>query len=318
MKQTPLRMLAAGLLCVPCLAAAQTAVGSEIAAKSRLHFERGVQSYNDGSLNSALAEFKRAYELTRDYRLLYNVAQVQAERHDCVRAIETFADYLRQGGGAISKERRAEVDEETARLRQRVGEFWVSANVPGAEVWVGDHLAAKLPLRSPVLLNAGQAVIRIAHAGHKSLHREIEIAGGDRVRLEVHLEVESSGVSASVSEPSRDNTWLWGSLAATGALTAGSVIFGFLARDANRALDAWMNLYPSNSSGIQDARATLRMDAMICDVLAGGAVLGAGLSLYLALSPESPKSPRLGKATSLGTRARLVPSPTGVLLRGDF
>lgn len=321
MKGTRCNLLVTGLLlCMPRLLYAQSAISDEAAAESRLHFDRGVQSYKDGSLNSAMAEFSRAYELTHDYRLLYNVAQVESERHEFVHAIETFTEYLKLGGGAIPEERRTEVDTNIMRLRARVGELWVSANTPGGEVWIDNHLAGKLPLKAPILVNAGPCVVRVSSSGYKQVTRELRIAGGDRPRLELKLEAEKQTAAAAAGPKlERDDTWFWVSLTATAALATGSVVAGVLATKANNTLDERMNTFPSNGPNIDDARTSVRTDALVCDVLAGAAVVGAGLSFYFLLNPkyESAAAPKSGTATQ-SPSARLYPSPTGLTLRGSF
>ena len=59
-----------------------------------------IQYTSGGSLSETLrtlAEFMRAYELLPNYRVLYNIGQVQLERHDYVAALHAFDDYLEQG-----------------------------------------------------------------------------------------------------------------------------------------------------------------------------------------------------------------------------
>jgi tetratricopeptide (TPR) repeat protein len=303
---------------------AQPTISDDAAAQSRLHFDRGVQSYRDGSLDSALAEFSRAYELTHDYRLLYNVAQVESERHEFVRAIETFTEYLKLGGSAIPEERRLEVETNILRLRSRVGELWVSVNAPTGEVWIGNHLAGKLPLKFPILVNAGPSVVRISSPGYKQVTRELQIVGGDRPRIELKLEHERQTTAAAADAPAgpklvRDDTWFWLSLTATAALGTGSVVAGVYANKANDSLDEKMNTFPSNESSIDDARTKVRTDALVCDVLAGAAFVGAGLSFYFLLNPkyERAASPKSETALQSPT-ARLYASPTGLALRGSF
>lgn len=320
MKGTRCNLLATGLLlCMPRLLFAQPAISDDAAAQSRLHFDRGVQSYKDGSLNSALAEFSRAYELTHDYRLLYNVAQVESERHEFVHAIETFTEYLKLGGGAIPEERRTEVENNILRLRSRVGELWVSVNAPKGEVWIDNHLAGKLPLKAPILVNAGPSVVRISSPGYKQVTRELRIVGGDRPRLELKLESERQTNTAAAPKLVRDDTRFWLSLTATAALATGSVVAGVLANKANDSLDERMNTFPSNEPAIDEARTKVRTDALICDVLAGAAFVGAGLSFYFLLNPkyESTASPKSGTAIQTPT-ARLSANPTGLTLRGSF
>ena len=51
-------------------------------AAARPHFMRGVELYRAGAYDASLAAFTRAYERAPSYRLIYNLAQVKAQRQD--------------------------------------------------------------------------------------------------------------------------------------------------------------------------------------------------------------------------------------------
>jgi tetratricopeptide (TPR) repeat protein len=172
----------------PMIGAAAEEAPSGVSSEAMVHFERGVELYRESNLDAALAEFVRANELSPSYHLLYNMAQVQAERHDYVHAVELLDAYLEQGGEQVPTARRAQVEEELARLQQRIATLWVSVDVDKGTLWVNDEVVATLPLKEPVLLNAGIARIRIEAAGRKTFVKEIGIAGGDKPRLSLSLE----------------------------------------------------------------------------------------------------------------------------------
>jgi hypothetical protein len=140
--------------------------------------------------------------------------------------------------------------------------------------------------------------------------RELILAGGDRPRLELQLTAEQS---APVAAPDQviDHTWLWVGVSTTTALAAGSVVFGVLASRANGELDNELDTYPSNPSRIENARSTVRTNALISDALAGAAFVSAGLTLYVLLSGNPEPS---GAAPA----ARIAPSLTGIWLDGSF
>jgi tetratricopeptide (TPR) repeat protein len=280
-------------------------------AEARLHFDRGVALYGQGSLDAALAEFTRAHDLTRDYRLLYNIAQVQAERHDYARAIGLLTEYLQRGSSGLSRERRAEVEAELSQMGQRVAELWVTADVAGAEVWVGQHLIGQLPLTSPIRMNAGPSTIRVVKPGYEVIVHELVLAGGDRPRLELRLTREAREKDAVPHAV--DHTWAWVGLSAAGGFAAGSAVFAVLASRANAKLDDALDSYPSSPSRIEDARSSVRRDAIVSDVLGGAAIVSAVASLYFLLS-----GPREDASSAGGTAARIVPSPTGLWLDGTF
>ncbi|HTV24507.1 MAG TPA: PEGA domain-containing protein, partial [Polyangiaceae bacterium] len=256
-------------------------------AEASAHFSRGVELYREGNLDAALAEFVRANEIAPDFRLLYNMAQVQAERHDYARAIDLLQQYLQQGGARIAPARRADVEEEGAKLRERVGVLWVSATPDGATLWINDEKVAALPLQQPVLLNPGIAKIRVEAEGHKTYRSELNVAGGDRPRLTVVLEAGpvTSGIVAAPAEPSIDYTPVWISGMAAGALGLGALTFGLLASSSQSDLDDQLDTFPGNKSELESTSSKVHTLAALTDGFTVAAVVAAGVGVYFLAFP---------------------------------
>lgn len=275
-----------GTLLLLCSSGAAAAAGPEgNTAEASAHFNRGVELYHEGNLDAALTELLRAHELAPNYRLLYNMAQVQSERHDYVRAIELLSSYLQQGGAEISVARRKEVEQEAARLRQRVAMLWVSADAEGASLWVNDERAATLPLQQPVLLNAGIARIRIEADGRKPYATELNVAGGDQPRLQVALEIARGPAAAGAREAKINYTPVWVSGIATATLGVGTIVFGVLTTRANSQLDEKLDTFPGNESAMDDARSKLSTLATVTDVFGIATLLAAGTGAYFLAFP---------------------------------
>lgn len=261
-------------------------------AEASTHFNRGVELYREGNLDASLAEFARANELAPNYRLLYNMAQVQSERHEYVRAIELMMQYLAQGGSEIAPARRKEVEQEQVRLRERVAMLWVTTDAAQATLWINDQRVATLPLREPVLLNAGIARLRIEAEGRKTYTKDLNVAGGDRPRLELALEATPMpGDVLTRREPKIDYAPVWGAGAATAALAIGTVTFGVLASKANRELDRQLDAFPGDGRAIGDARSRLRTFAGLTDGFAVATLLASGAGVYFLVSPRYEAAP---------------------------
>lgn len=77
-----------------CLSPSMAAAQDGDTALARSEFERGRAAYESGAFEEALAAFQRAYELTGDAQILYNVATVADRlRRDGV-ALEAYEGYL--------------------------------------------------------------------------------------------------------------------------------------------------------------------------------------------------------------------------------
>ena len=107
--------------------------------KASLHFQRGVELFQEGAYRAALVEFERAYDIAPDYRLLYNIGQAKLQLQDYLGASQSYESYLVQGGTEISQARRQAITKALERLRKRVGHLAVTANRTGAEVLIDDR-----------------------------------------------------------------------------------------------------------------------------------------------------------------------------------
>jgi len=302
------------------------AEGTEV-TEARQRFARGVELYKEGSFDAAFAEFTKAYELVPNYRVLFNLAQVQSERHDYVASLQLFEKYLQQGGNEISAERREQVAREITALKGRVAQLTVAADVEGAELVIDGVSAGTLPLKEPVLVSAGVRQIQVRKAGYETITRTETIAGGDTPHYEVKLQALPAAAAGAAQptqkelpnlppEPEKPSSTapFWITLASTAVFTGGAITFGILAHNADQKLDDELNKFPGNPDSIQDARATLKQQALLTDIMTGAAIVSGGFCLYFALSHSSHSSSGQNKAANL----RVGAAGTGVRLLGNF
>src|SRR5688500_11544745 len=69
------------------------------------HFQRARTLYDEGDFNLALIEFKRAYDISPNYRVLYNIGQVNIQLFNYAAARKALGQYLEDGGQEISSGR---------------------------------------------------------------------------------------------------------------------------------------------------------------------------------------------------------------------
>jgi tetratricopeptide (TPR) repeat protein len=313
---TAVALLLCLALAVPRGAQAESTSAHEQQAAA--HFERGVELYREGSLDAALVEFERAYELIPNYRLLYNLGQIQAERHEYATAVRLFEQYLTAGGSELSEERRGEVQREMDKLRGRVSYLFVESNVDGARLFVDDAPVGTLPLASPVPINAGVSNVRLEKPGYLPTHYRLKVAGGERPRLSLTLVEVTRGstreaTSATQSSPNYLPFWI--SSAATVALGGATLGLGLTARAADQDLDAELERVPADTGAIDDARSRLKMYAALTDACAVASLVALGVAVYYLIDPprKSAQAPKDARRT-----ARILPSERGIGLRARF
>jgi hypothetical protein len=282
--------------------------------EARERFQRGVSFYREGNNDAALAEFIRAQELAPNFRILYNLGQVQAQRNDAVGALRFFDQYLLEGGALISPERRSEVERTRRELAEKVAELTIEADVPGAQVFVDDVRIGTLPLERPLTVNAGTCNLRLERAGYTPLTRELVIASGElrelRLTLEPVVEPAPPPAPPPVREPAP--TWneqpFWISLAATASLGTATAAF---------ALATALTDQPEpgrDPEGAAQAHDRVRTYALLTGGFGAATLVSAGAAAYFLWSrPGAESSSEAPRVT-----AKVVPSPSGVYLFGTF
>jgi tetratricopeptide (TPR) repeat protein len=312
--------LALALPSLPASAAGPGAAASSNVDAARVHFQRGTEFYREGNYDAALAEFAEAQRLAPNYRLLYNIGQVQAERHDYVAAVRTLMDYLAQGGADLPEERRSQVQAELASLKTKISELTVTSNVAGAEVSVDGVQMGLLPLSAPLLVSAGSRRITLTKRGYNPVERTIVLTGEDKATIDVPLlaPVVTAPIKATprgATPPpheSSSNVGLWVSVIAAGGFAAGATTFGLMARSKNAELDEQLDKQPLDAARVADLRSGLKLDAALCDGLASASAVSAILAVYFIVSGSRDSEPRDSK------RAGLVAQPHGLALRAQF
>ena len=140
--------LAASLtLFLTSVAGAQSRASSSTQAPDAgTHFDRGATFYSEGDYGAALIEFKRAYELSPHWQVLFNIGQSYFQLRDYANALVTLQRFANEGGDRIDRDDRATIDNELPDLANRVARVTVSSNLAGATISVDDQVVGVEPV----------------------------------------------------------------------------------------------------------------------------------------------------------------------------
>ena len=228
--------LGLNLMATPAMADAPSTEEAESdTAKAQVRFKRGQELYAERNFAAALIEFRKAYEIAPNHRVLFNIGQVCYQMQDYVCAHKSLEQYLTEGGTDVPAERRTTVSNELGLLKQRIGFLNVRANVEGAEVLVDDVVVGTAPTATPVAVSAGRHRIVVAAPGRTPVTRSIDVAGQDTATVEVTF-AEPVIQQVQVAQPeaqaprwtSKMTTLSWiGYGAGAAVLVGGGIVGGF-------------------------------------------------------------------------------------------
>jgi hypothetical protein len=313
--------------------------------EAKQRYEKGVKLYEDeGSVQAALVEFERAYDLAPNYKVLYNIGQAARTLRDYATALRAFEAYLEGGKDKLAKPRLAEITRELAQLRTYVATLTIDVDVPDAVVALDGVVVGATPLTEPQLVNAGRTTITATKAGRVGT-LAVTLAGGDNqtVRLELPRPLPSvssedtprsaPGAPAALpplapaattsrlgpppppaaAAPTR--TFAYVAFGVGGALAISASATGFSALRASKDLERRRFAGPRPSAEANSLRDKTRSLSKASDVLTGTAVAAVGLGVVL-LVLERPAPRSQSAATTVRPWATLESAGAGV--EGSF
>lgn len=312
--------LIAASLCTSASASAQTsgsAAVTEAQGSAQEAYRHALELFDQGRHAEALADFKRANELSPSFRILYNVGLCQVALGDALAAVEAFSGYLREGGERIAAARRAQVDAELARLAKQLAWLKIEVEERAADVTVDGVSLGQGPLSRELRLNKGRhtVAVRSADGTLKTQSITLEANGQERLRFGAQRSdvpgsaPEAPGAAqanATAAPATRQAAWIaWG---VTGALGVSAAVTGVVALRAHgdeRDVQARQGVKPED---LLAARDKVQNFALATDILLVGTALAAGVSVYLTFRSERPGE----------SQTALLLAPGAVAVRRSF
>lgn len=106
------------LAALGCSLLSLTASAQDATERARVHFEAGTRAFDTGEYEAAVAEFERAYELTRHPDLLFNIYSSAERAGQLERAADALTRFLAEG--QVEEARRPVLQRRLANLRERI------------------------------------------------------------------------------------------------------------------------------------------------------------------------------------------------------
>jgi len=297
------------LVCVACIALSHKV----LADSPETLFSRAVQLYRDGDTQGALTAFRGAYDATKNWKILYQIAETEFAQRNYVAAVQAYEQYLEEGGDDIDSTRRAEVTAEIRRLRARISAVTVQTNVEGATVALDDEPVGTTPLPAALQLNPGVHHVSLRKPGYTDVERTVEVVGSENRTIDVLMTSHQSAArdGANESHTTRRKEAGGSALKTVGLVMAGSgiaslavgTVFGLSAKNKNDDAAKLCTGSVCSSQRALDLTDDARSAATVSTVtlIAGGALLVGGAALFLlAPSRESKSSVRVAPQVGPG------------------
>jgi hypothetical protein len=149
----------------------------------------------------ALVEYLRAYEQSKNPRVLYNVAVCEKNLRHYARAEARFKQELTDGAGKISAQEENDVKGAIQALDPFVSTVEVTTNETGATLLIDNDQVGKTPFDKPVPIDVGPHELRLHKDGFTDAVQTVTVAGGVPAKATLNIEpsVKKAAVTVAVS-----------------------------------------------------------------------------------------------------------------------
>ncbi|MBW2524335.1 MAG: hypothetical protein JRI23_09180 [Deltaproteobacteria bacterium] len=294
---------------------ARSAPTSQDAALAEALFRDAKKAIDGGDVVGACPKFEESQRLDpRPGTLLY-VATCHEEQGKLAAAWAEYTEAAAQL--AAQGDDRAEIAEQRAgQLEPRVPRVVILASEAGVVVTLDGRTIGRGALGTPLPLDAGQHAIRATAPGKQPYEVTVLLAAGHAkapLRVEIPELASAAQTPRTEPEPDEPNTGASPLLVTGGVLTGigaaglvvGAVFGGLAIGHKNDGEEACAD--PGDGRPLQcsiegeDALQASEQTALVSTIamIAGGAVLGVGITLLLVAEPTGPEAAASGSVVTL-------------------
>jgi hypothetical protein len=310
-----MRTFAAAIGCLWLLALAGPALAQDSASataplseslqgEARQAYDSAKLLFEDGDPAGALAKFRRAYDLSKEPRLLWNMAVCEKELRHYGSAARLVERYLGEGGTKISEESRQNALNTQQALRSFYSELTLKNLPAGAKVSVDGVNAGTAPLSGPLLVDLGARTIRVELEGREPFEQQIDVPGAEPIAVEVVMGRLQKAGSLSVTAGAKDVITVDGAVVGSGRWLGKVPAGDHEVRVTAPGKKPYVAHVQLGAGSVRTMEVTLEAEgeSPIWPWLVGGAgvvLVGAGVGGYFLLKPED--EPGKGPQGKLGT-----------------
>lgn len=197
--------------------AAEPPLAQSLSGTARAEYDAGKLLYADGDYAGAALKFQRAYEESKDPRLLWNQAAAEKNLRRYVKVYDLVERYVLESGDRLTDDDRVEAQTLLDTVKAFIAEVSFEVVPDGARVYVDDALVGTTPLEKPVRIEMGEHRVRIEKEGFVPFSETRTFDGGSTVSLKAKLEAERREGRLQVTASPGDTIRVDGKVVGTGS-----------------------------------------------------------------------------------------------------
>jgi hypothetical protein len=274
-----------------------TPLSEELQGPARAAFEQGRTLFEHGDHLTAHAKFREAFELSRDVRLVWNMAACSSKQRRYARAIAEAERYLAEGQGLLTGEQQERARAFVGEMRAFVAEASFVVTPAGASLAIDGEPVPEAQGRFTRLLEFGAHELAAELAEHEPHRERVTIEGPSAVSRTIALAPIAKLARLVVDAPEGARVLVDDRPASLGrfegALPAGAHRVRVEA-EGHEPYAVVFDLAPGTSKAVGVTLTPVARGPWWPWALGGAAIAcGAALGGYLLLKPEPVQEPQL-------------------------
>lgn len=184
-------------------AQAKKSIRDSLPTEAQGHWDAGVALAKRKNWDGARTSFKAAYDVSKNPRVLYNIAVAEKELGRYAAALENFRRELAEGKGQLSPADEADIRAAIGGLEKFVAELTIGINEKDADVFIDNEKIDSSKLPGPFTVQLGERHVRATKLGFGEAVESIQLAGGGKGKVTLKLQplLKTSRVNVSVVGP---------------------------------------------------------------------------------------------------------------------
>jgi len=195
-------------------AAPERSLGETLAGPASDAYVSAKILLNNRDFAGALAKYRQAYELSKDPRLLFDMAICERGVRAYARMQGLLRRYEQEAGPAISPQDKAQVDDALAAIQNLVGAVSLTVSEDGAAVAVDTEPVGTTPLAQPLVMDLGKHRVTVTKAGFQTIDTTVDVTGGSQADVSLTLAPQLAQARLIVTSDSEATVSIDGQVAA--------------------------------------------------------------------------------------------------------
>jgi hypothetical protein len=198
------------------LPAGPVPLAQALTGDAKAEYESGRILYGDGDFPGAFVKFKRAYELSKDGRLLWNMAVCEKNQRHYAKVLQLVTRYRFEAAAVLTDQDRQEADDLANAVKGFVSAVRIRVDQPNSLVSIDDEKVGESPLMEPVFLDMGARRLKVNKAGFLEYSQTLQVPGTTEMSVAVKLAPEIHEGRLAVTADPGQTVWLDGKAVGVG------------------------------------------------------------------------------------------------------